>query len=52
MKMGYIVYRTILNYYESPQEDAFEMRKALKYDLYKPSISKPNPSTINASDLE
>ena len=38
-KLGYIVYRTVLDYYSgSPDEDAFDMRKALSRDVHKKSV--------------
>lgn len=36
-RMGYIVYRTILNYYGGA-EDAYDMRKALPRDVQKKSV--------------
>ncbi|KAI9594858.1 acyl-CoA N-acyltransferase [Syncephalis fuscata] len=40
-KFGYIVYRRVLKYYsgiDSPDEDAFDMRKSLKRDVKKESM--------------
>lgn len=38
-KLGYIVYRTVLEYYSGdPDEDAYDMRKALSRDVNKKSI--------------
>ncbi|XP_065201979.1 N-alpha-acetyltransferase 20 [Planococcus citri] len=37
--MGYIVYRTVLEYYSgNPDEDAYDMRKALSRDVDKESV--------------
>lgn len=37
--LGYIVYRTVLEYYSgNPDEDAYDMRKALSRDIEKESI--------------
>jgi len=38
-KLGYVVYRTVLDYYSGdPDEDAYDMRKALSADVNKKSI--------------
>ncbi|XP_076247695.1 N-alpha-acetyltransferase 20 A isoform X2 [Calliopsis andreniformis] len=38
-QLGYIVYRTVLEYYNGdPDEDAFDMRKALSRDVKKKSV--------------
>ncbi|RKP09444.1 acyl-CoA N-acyltransferase [Thamnocephalis sphaerospora] len=40
-KFGYVVYRRVLEYYsgiDGPDEDAFDMRKALKRDVKKESV--------------
>ncbi|XP_033174291.1 N-alpha-acetyltransferase 20 isoform X2 [Bombus vosnesenskii] len=38
-QLGYIVYRTVLEYYTgNPDEDAFDMRKALSRDVKKKSV--------------
>lgn len=38
-QLGYIVYRTVLEYYSgNPDEDAFDMRKALSRDVKKKSM--------------
>ncbi|KOC70570.1 N-alpha-acetyltransferase 20 [Habropoda laboriosa] len=38
-QLGYIVYRTVLEYYNgNPDEDAFDMRKALSRDVKKKSM--------------
>lgn len=34
-KLGYVVYRTVFDYYISPRDDAFDMRKSLDQDLLK-----------------
>jgi N-terminal acetyltransferase B complex catalytic subunit len=42
-KFGYIIYRQVINYY-SGEEDAYDMRKALKRDVEKKSmIPLPHP---------
>jgi hypothetical protein len=39
MRLGYIVYRTVLEYYSGdPDEDAFDMSKALSRDVIKKSV--------------
>lgn len=39
MGLGYIVYRTVLEYYSGqPDEDAYDMRKALLRDQFKKSM--------------
>lgn len=38
-QLGYIVYRTVLEYYNGdPDEDAYDMRKALSRDVKKKSV--------------
>lgn len=38
-KLGYIVYRTVLEYYVGdPDEDAYDMRKACSRDVHKKSV--------------
>ncbi|KAK9505328.1 hypothetical protein O3M35_009411 [Rhynocoris fuscipes] len=38
-KLGYVVYRTVLDYYSGdPDEDAYDMRKALSLDVDKKSM--------------
>jgi N-terminal acetyltransferase B complex catalytic subunit len=42
MRLGYIVYRTVLEYYSGdPDEDAFDMRKALSRDVKKERHAAP-----------
>lgn len=50
-KMGYSVYRTVLDYYSEPDEDAYDMRKALKRDQRKESII-PLARPVHASELD
>eukprot|EP00040_Diaphanoeca_grandis_P025985 m.144754 g.144754 ORF g.144754 m.144754 type:complete len:181 (-) comp30393_c1_seq1:37-579(-) len=54
-KLGYVVYRTVLNYYtsdgESGAEDAYDMRKALPRDPDKKSMV-PLPHPIHPWELE
>ena len=47
--MGYIVYRTILNYY-SGDEDAYDMRKGLARDVKKTSMI-PIPHPVRAEEV-
>eukprot|EP01105_Mastigella_eilhardi_P007208 TRINITY_DN1871_c0_g1_i2.p1 TRINITY_DN1871_c0_g1~~TRINITY_DN1871_c0_g1_i2.p1 ORF type:complete len:181 (+),score=56.37 TRINITY_DN1871_c0_g1_i2:23-544(+) len=47
-KLGYSIYRTVLQYY-SGDEDAYDMRKALPRDVEKKSII-PLPHPVKASD--
>ncbi|EGG20718.1 N-acetyltransferase [Cavenderia fasciculata] len=49
-KFGYTVYRTVIGYY-SGQEDALDMRKALKRDVEKKSII-PLPHPVYPSDVD
>jgi len=50
--LGYIVYRTVLNYYSGiPDEDAYDMRKALSADVNKKSII-PLEHPVHPEDLE
>ena len=53
-QLGYIVYRKILGYYSGdPDEDAFDMRKALSRDVKKKSViplARPvRPEEVNWS---
>lgn len=48
-RMGYVVYRTILNYYGG-NEDAYDMRKALERDKGKRSMI-PLKSPVKAQDV-
>jgi len=51
-KLGYIVYRRVLDYYSGdPDEDAFDMRKALSADVKKLSIV-PLKHPVRPEDLE
>lgn len=49
-KMGYVVYRTIIDYYEEPKEDAYEMRKGLSIDIGRDSMV-PYKSAVHANEL-
>ncbi|XP_037934830.1 N-alpha-acetyltransferase 20-like [Teleopsis dalmanni] len=49
--LGYIIYRTILEYYCNEKEDAYEMRKALSRDVEKKSIVPCN-QTVRPEDLD
>lgn len=37
-RLGYSIYRRVLEYYTGPDEDAYDMRKAMKRDVSKKSI--------------
>jgi len=51
-RMGYVVYRTVLEYYSGdPDEDAYDMRKALERDVEKKSII-PLDHPVRTEDLE
>ncbi|XP_076055865.1 N-alpha-acetyltransferase 20 A [Oratosquilla oratoria] len=51
-KLGYIVYRTVLQYYSGdPDEDAFDMRKALLRDVHKKSVI-PLSHPVRPEDIE
>ncbi|XP_061386008.1 N-alpha-acetyltransferase 20 [Musca vetustissima] len=50
--LGYIVYRTILDYYSGDQdEDAYDMRKALSRDTERKSII-PYTQPVRLEDLD
>ena len=50
--LGYTVYRTVLQYYSGEvDEDAYDMRKALKMDAEKKSII-PLKKPIHIDELE
>lgn len=50
-KIGYSIYRRVLDYYSGdPDEDAFDMRKALSRDIHKRSI-KPLSHPVRACDV-
>ncbi|VDP04867.1 unnamed protein product [Soboliphyme baturini] len=51
-KLGYIVYRRVLGYYSGdPDEDAFDMRKALPMDVDKISVI-PRKQPVRPEDIE
>ncbi|NWQ81268.1 NAA20 acetyltransferase, partial [Columbina picui] len=54
-QLGYSVYRTVLEYYSAssgePDEDAYDMRKALSRDTDKKSII-PLPHPVRPEDIE
>ena len=51
-KLGYTVYRTVLQYYSGEQdEDAYDMRKALTMDVNKKSVV-PLDSPVHMEELE
>ncbi|KAG7259592.1 hypothetical protein CRUP_018772 [Coryphaenoides rupestris] len=54
-RLGYSVYRTVIEYYSAsngdPDEDAYDMRKALSRDTEKRSIV-PLPHPVRPEDIE
>uniref|UniRef100_A0A8D0JJH3 N-alpha-acetyltransferase 20 n=1 Tax=Sus scrofa TaxID=9823 RepID=A0A8D0JJH3_PIG len=54
-QLGYSVYRTVIEYYSAsngePDEDAYDMRKALSRDTEKKSII-PLPHPVRPEDIE
>lgn len=49
--LGYVVYRTIHDYYTGPpDEDAYDMRKALSRDVEKRSEMPPTQEELDALD--
>ncbi|XP_076011148.1 N-alpha-acetyltransferase 20 isoform X1 [Genypterus blacodes] len=54
-RLGYSVYRTVIEYYSAsngePDEDAYDMRKALSRDTEKKSII-PLPHPVRPEDIE
>ena len=52
-KLGYVVYRTVLDYYSGvdSDEDAYDMRKALSRDVDKKSVI-PLSRPVHFVDLE
>ncbi|XP_076360427.1 N-alpha-acetyltransferase 20 A isoform X4 [Tachypleus tridentatus] len=51
-QLGYRVYRRVLEYYSGdPDEDAFDMRKALSRDVHKKSVI-PLPHPVRPEDIE
>ncbi|XP_015119198.1 N-alpha-acetyltransferase 20 [Diachasma alloeum] len=51
-QLGYIVYRTVLEYYSGdPDEDAYDMRKALSRDFFKQSVI-PLTHPVRPEDVE
>jgi len=51
-KLGYCIYRTVLNYYSgSPEEDAYDMRKALSRDPGRLSMV-PLKEPVRPEDIE
>lgn len=49
--LGYTVYRRVLEYYSDPDEDAFDMRKALSADRDKSSVI-PKTQPVHWQNLE
>ncbi|CAG9314811.1 unnamed protein product [Blepharisma stoltei] len=50
-KLGYIVYREVRDYYSQPEEDAYDMRKAMPRDKEKSTLVAKKRS-ISPSELE
>lgn len=50
-KMGYSIYRQVIGYY-SGEEDAYDMRKALKADPERKSVIPLNPLRVHPDDLD
>jgi len=51
-KLGYVVYRTVLEYYSGdPDEDAYDMRKALSRDVEKKSVI-PLDHPVKPDDID
>lgn len=51
-QLGYCVYRTVLQYYSgNPEEDAYDMRKALSRDINKKSMV-PLKDPVRPEDLD
>ncbi|XP_064080717.1 N-alpha-acetyltransferase 20 [Palaemon carinicauda] len=51
-KLGYIVYRVVLQYYSGdPDEDAYDMRKALSRDIHQKSVI-PLTHPVRPEDIE
>lgn len=49
--MGYKIYRKVVNYYSYPEEDAFDMRKAMPRDIHKATLVTTR-DCISPSELE
>lgn len=49
--LGYVVYRVVLKYYSTDEENAFDMRKSMTLDPDKESMV-PLPHPIHPADLE
>lgn len=51
-KLGYTIYRTVLQYYSGdPDEDAYDMRKALSRDVHRKSVV-PLKDPVRPEDVE
>jgi len=50
-KMGYILYRQIINYYETIHEDGFDMRKSMPRDTVK-KFMIPIPHPVSRDELD
>jgi len=51
-RLGYVVYRKVLDYYSGdPDEDAYDMRKAMSRDIDKKSII-PQSKPVRSEDIE
>jgi len=52
-KMGYIVYRVLLDYYSHPKEDGYDMRKSLSSDTQRINmIPVPDPVPYSNEDSD
>ena len=49
--MNYNIYRTVTNYYSGPEEDAYDMRKAMPRDVNKLTLHTER-NVISPSELE
>lgn len=50
--LGYIVYRTVLDYYSGdPDEDAYDMRKAMSMDVERKSVI-PRDQPVRPEDID
>ena len=49
--MGYLIYRTVVGYYSGPEEDSYDMRKAMPRDIRKATLHTER-NCISPSELE
>ena len=50
-KLGYTLYRQIINYYSTIHEDGYDMRKSLARDIDK-KFMKPLPAPVTSDEIE